>query len=136
MKLLTALSIIIIVLTAMFLPVTAEDEIVPLNQIERFEIRCIIEGVPLSIINGVRIEWDMIGEVGITQYRLIRNGTAIATIPSQCPNCNIPASYTYEYQSEDPYGVYMLIPDINSASYKLLSCEIPTAVNLTGFSAK
>lgn len=129
-----ALSALVLVLSAFTLvPAFADDQIVPFNQIERFAVECVTDPVPNGGISGVILEWDMSSEIGIAQYHLIKDNVTIATVPSNCPGCSGFAQYSYEHNTETPYGVYKLIPDIGTALYQLSTCEIPTAVSLTSF---
>ena len=108
-------------------PVQTTAQEVPQNQIESFDVIC--------VVGGVRLEWTMIGEVGITQYHLVKDAIGIAIVPSQCPGCVNGASYSYDYETYTPNGVYMLIPDINSATVTVTDCDVATVVTLASFEA-
>lgn len=130
------LVMVVIVLASLVLPTasSAQNAVPLLTQIDYFTATC----VP----GGVLLEWGMASQVGITWYRLSLNGVQIAYIPSNCPGCMTPATYSFTNITPSPDGEYRLWHDIGvggvGEAYAYISdcnAPVPTAVTLASFDA-
>lgn len=111
---------------------------------------CIFTVAPLAVIidafavycepDGVRLEWSVSTEAVITRYLVTRNGDTFLNVPSDCPGCTGPASYTRNVETLTPNGMYTLLAyngdgliDVEEAG--VTGCGTPTAVRLSHFAA-
>jgi hypothetical protein len=96
--------------------------------IDAFTVAC--------IPGGVRLEWTVTSELGILRYTVLKDGSPILVVPSDCPGCTTPRSYTREVLTTTPNGTYALDAGIDTATAALTGCGAPTAVRLAKFSAR
>ncbi len=111
---------------------------------------CLFTVAPLAVIidafavycepDGVRLEWSVSTEAVITRYLVTRNGDTFLSVPSDCPGCTGPASYTRNVETPTPNGMYTLtayngdgLIDVEEAG--VTGCGIPTASRLSSFTA-
>jgi hypothetical protein len=111
---------------------------------------CLFTVAPLAVIidafavycepGGVRLEWSVSTEAVITRYLVTRNGDTFLNVPSDCPGCTGPASYTRNVETLTPNGMYTLtayngdgLVDVEEAG--VTGCGIPTASRLSSFTA-
>lgn len=112
-------------------PTPAPTETPLLTQIEYFDAYC----VPA----GVRFDWAVSSEVGVTHYTIERIDpyppSVVLDIPANCPGCQNGAFYSVTVETDVLVATYRLYTGVNSALV-YTTCPPPTAVRLTSMEAK